>query len=102
MAPWRAAELEHRRHAVALATNKPTGDNARKRAVRKRTQLKNACGQLDEAQQEFRQVYGREEEARRSLRTFAARKPRSCFAAARDSGRIRETALFVVTARVHI
>jgi len=36
-----------------MAVKKPTGDNARKGAVRKRTQLKNKLG-LGQAQQEVR------------------------------------------------
>ena len=48
-----------------MAVNKPVGDRARKGAVRKRAQLKGKLrgkDRLDEAQQEERQVYGREEE----------------------------------------
>ena len=47
-----------------MAVNKPVRDNARKGAVKKRTQLKT---------QEGRSVYGRQEGARRSLRTSAKR-----------------------------
>jgi hypothetical protein len=47
-----------------MAVNKPVGDNARKGAVKKRSQLKGKLMQnrMDEAQQEGRSVHGREEE----------------------------------------
>ena len=45
-----------------LILNKPKGDNARKGAVRKRSQLKGKLqNRLGEARQDQRQVYGREE-----------------------------------------
>jgi len=44
-------------------SQQPIGDNARKGAVKKRTQLKNPADEdIDEAQQEGRAVHGRQEE----------------------------------------
>ena len=47
-----------------MATNKPVGDNARKGAVRKRSQIKIKLmgNPVDQTQQKGRQVHGREEE----------------------------------------
>src|ERR1043166_6692187 len=47
----------------AMAVNKPIGDDARKGAVRKRSQLKTkmeGAGELDQAQPRERPVHGRE------------------------------------------
>jgi hypothetical protein len=44
-----------------MAVNKPVGDNARKGAVKKRTQLKTRLGRgdgLDQAQQDIRRIQG--------------------------------------------
>jgi hypothetical protein len=59
-----------------MAVNKPTGDNARKGAVRKRSQLKTKIqgeGALDQAQQEKRPVHGPEKE-RQALQGRAQRE----------------------------
>src|SRR6478752_6802293 len=48
-----------------MAVNKPTGDNARKGAVRKRSQIKiktDGPNGVDQAQQERRSVHGRQKE----------------------------------------
>ncbi|HZP64137.1 MAG TPA: hypothetical protein VFB28_12045 [Terriglobales bacterium] len=46
-----------------MAVNKPVGDNARKGAVKKRTQLKNPLTKTEtKAQQERRSVHGRQED----------------------------------------
>jgi hypothetical protein len=43
-----------------MAVNKPVGDNARKGAVKKRSQVKTKLGGVDEAQQKGRRVHGGE------------------------------------------
>jgi hypothetical protein len=58
-----------------MAVNKPVGDNARKGAVRKRSQLKIKVageGPVDEARQDERRIHGdqeKEEVQRRASRT---------------------------------
>ena len=56
-----------------MAVNKPTGDNARKGAVKKRSQLEPADEDIDQAQQGGRPVHGCQEK-REKVQGCAARE----------------------------